>query len=102
MSDPGTQRETRRVGFVGLGRMGTAIAGRVLHGGHDLVAHNRTPGSAGAAELEGARAPMWGRNGEKCTVLLNGEGVLYRRRRPWRARRAGATRLHVTIGGPDC
>src|SRR5579872_4675197 len=47
----------RRVGFVGLGRMGTAIAGRVLGGGHDLVAHNRTPGTAGAAELErsGAR-----------------------------------------------
>jgi 3-hydroxyisobutyrate dehydrogenase-like beta-hydroxyacid dehydrogenase len=44
------------VGFVGLGRMGRAIAGRVLGGGHDLAVHNRTPGSAGAIELEQAGA----------------------------------------------
>ena len=54
MSPPDTPL---RVGFVGLGRMGSAIAGRVLGGGHDLVAHNRTPRTTGAAELErgGAR-----------------------------------------------
>ncbi|MBO0702673.1 MAG: NAD(P)-binding domain-containing protein, partial [Candidatus Dormibacteraeota bacterium] len=31
-----------RVGFVGLGAMGSRIAGRMLTGGHDLVVYNRT------------------------------------------------------------
>jgi 3-hydroxyisobutyrate dehydrogenase-like beta-hydroxyacid dehydrogenase len=32
-----------RVGFVGLGRMGQAMASRILGAGHDLVVFNRTP-----------------------------------------------------------
>jgi 3-hydroxyisobutyrate dehydrogenase-like beta-hydroxyacid dehydrogenase len=44
-----------RVGFVGLGRMGRGIAGRILTGGHDLVVFNRTPGKAGELEEAGAR-----------------------------------------------
>jgi 3-hydroxyisobutyrate dehydrogenase-like beta-hydroxyacid dehydrogenase len=35
-----------KVGLCGLGRMGSAIAGRVAGGGHDLVVYNRTPGKA--------------------------------------------------------
>ncbi len=35
---------TTEVGFIGLGRMGTAIAGRVADAGYDLVVWNRTPG----------------------------------------------------------
>jgi len=31
-----------KVGFIGLGRMGQAMAARVLGGGHDLVVYNRT------------------------------------------------------------
>jgi 3-hydroxyisobutyrate dehydrogenase-like beta-hydroxyacid dehydrogenase len=31
-----------RVGFIGLGRMGQAMAARILGGGHDLVVYNRT------------------------------------------------------------
>ena len=31
-----------RVGFIGIGRMGSAIAGRVLAGGHHVVVYNRT------------------------------------------------------------
>ena len=31
-----------RVGFIGTGRMGSAIAGRVLHGGNTLTVWNRT------------------------------------------------------------
>jgi 3-hydroxyisobutyrate dehydrogenase-like beta-hydroxyacid dehydrogenase len=46
---------TMRVGFVGLGRMGRGIAGRILTGGHDLVVFNRTPGKAGGLEEAGAR-----------------------------------------------
>ena len=35
-----------KVGFIGLGRMGSAIAGNVLKGGHDLVVYNRSPEKA--------------------------------------------------------
>jgi 3-hydroxyisobutyrate dehydrogenase-like beta-hydroxyacid dehydrogenase len=41
------------VGFVGIGRMGAAIAGRVVGAGHDVVAWNRTREKAEA--LVGAR-----------------------------------------------
>ncbi len=43
------------VGFVGLGRMGQAIAGRVLGGGHDLVVYNRTREKASELAKGGAR-----------------------------------------------
>ena len=43
-----------RVGFLGIGRMGSAIAGRVLEGGHELTVWNRT--AEKAAELAGRGA----------------------------------------------
>ncbi len=43
-----------QVGFIGLGRMGAAIAGRVLSGGHDLVVYNRTRSKADELEKGGA------------------------------------------------
>ena len=43
------------VGFIGLGRMGQGIAGRVLSGGHDLVVFNRTPEKASGLAEQGAR-----------------------------------------------
>src|SRR5437867_1817779 len=43
------------VGFIGLGRMGRGIAGRVLSGGHDLVVYNRTREKALELEKAGAR-----------------------------------------------
>lgn len=42
-----------KVGFIGLGRMGSAIAGRLVGAGHDVVAWNRTRSKAEA--LAGAR-----------------------------------------------
>jgi 3-hydroxyisobutyrate dehydrogenase-like beta-hydroxyacid dehydrogenase len=45
-----------RVGFVGTGRMGSAIAGRVLAGGNELVVYNRTREKT--AELAGAGASV--------------------------------------------
>ena len=39
-----------KVGYIGLGRMGTAIAGRVLNGGHDLTVYNRTRSKADELE----------------------------------------------------
>ncbi len=44
-----------KVGFVGLGRMGQAMARRVLDGGHDLVVFNRTAQKASELAAAGAR-----------------------------------------------
>jgi 3-hydroxyisobutyrate dehydrogenase len=44
-----------RVGFVGLGTMGAAMAANVARAGFPLVVWNRTPGRAGALTSAGAR-----------------------------------------------
>ncbi len=44
-----------KVGFIGLGRMGRGIAGRVLQGGHDLAVYNRTREKAAELGKAGAR-----------------------------------------------
>ena len=44
-----------KVGFIGLGRMGRGIAGRVLQGGHDLAVFNRTREKAAELGQAGAR-----------------------------------------------
>lgn len=44
-----------KVGFIGLGRMGQAIAGRILADGHDLVVYNRTRSKAAELEKGGAK-----------------------------------------------
>lgn len=43
-----------RIGFAGLGRMGQAMAGRLLDAGFPLVVHNRTPARAEALLARGA------------------------------------------------
>ena len=45
-----------KVGLIGLGRMGTAMARRVLAAGHDLLVYNRTPQKAADLVQAGARA----------------------------------------------
>ena len=83
----------------------TAIAGRVLGGGHDLVVHNRTPGEAG-----GARARRRARRGERRGGLRGARGrdhdARERRRaargraRPGRPARVAspAGAIHMTMG----
>jgi 3-hydroxyisobutyrate dehydrogenase-like beta-hydroxyacid dehydrogenase len=44
-----------KVGFLGLGRMGQAMAKRVLDAGHDLVVYNRTRAKAAELEQGGAK-----------------------------------------------
>jgi 3-hydroxyisobutyrate dehydrogenase len=44
-----------RIGLAGLGRMGTAIAGRLLDGRADLTVWNRSPGKADALADRGAK-----------------------------------------------
>ena len=43
-----------KVGFIGLGHMGTAMAGRLLQAGHDVTVYNRTPGKAQSLVDRGA------------------------------------------------
>jgi 3-hydroxyisobutyrate dehydrogenase-like beta-hydroxyacid dehydrogenase len=50
-----TNGQVAGVGFIGLGRMGQAIAARVLGGGHDLVVYNRTADKTVALAAAGAR-----------------------------------------------
>lgn len=45
-----------RIAFVGLGRMGRGMAGRLLGAGHDLVVVNRTPGRDDDLVARGARS----------------------------------------------
>ncbi len=41
-------------GMIGLGRMGANMARRLLRGGHEVVASNRSPGPIKELEAEGA------------------------------------------------
>jgi 3-hydroxyisobutyrate dehydrogenase-like beta-hydroxyacid dehydrogenase len=45
-----------KIGFIGLGHMGTGMAQNLLRAGHDLTVYNRTPGKAQALVSRGARA----------------------------------------------
>ena len=46
--------EPLKLGLIGLGNMGTAIAERLLDAGYELVVYNRTPGKADALSARGA------------------------------------------------
>jgi 3-hydroxyisobutyrate dehydrogenase-like beta-hydroxyacid dehydrogenase len=53
-----------KVGFIGLGRMGQAMAGRLIDAGHELVLYNRT--RAKGEELEKRGAKLAGSVEEAC------------------------------------
>jgi hypothetical protein len=44
-----------KAGFIGVGRMGSAMAGRLLAGGHDVAVYNRTPEKAEKLAEAGAK-----------------------------------------------
>lgn len=44
-----------KAGFIGLGRMGQAMARRLVEAGHDIAVFNRTPGKLRELEAAGAR-----------------------------------------------
>lgn len=50
----GPRVDAMRVAFLGLGRMGVAMAGHLLDDGHPLVVWNRSPGRAGPLLERGA------------------------------------------------
>lgn len=45
-----------RIGFIGLGNMGSAMAANLLAAGHDVTAYNRSPDKTAALAANGARA----------------------------------------------
>jgi 3-hydroxyisobutyrate dehydrogenase-like beta-hydroxyacid dehydrogenase len=45
-----------KVGFIGLGRMGAAMAGRLIAGGHEVGVYNRTPAKLDPLTERGAKA----------------------------------------------
>src|SRR5256714_14449778 len=47
-----------KIGFIGLGHMGSAMATNLLRAGHDLTVYNRTPGKAQSLISKGARAAV--------------------------------------------
>jgi 3-hydroxyisobutyrate dehydrogenase-like beta-hydroxyacid dehydrogenase len=62
-----------RVAFLGLGRMGVAMARHVLDAGHELVVWNRTPGKAGdlvSAGATEAASPKAAADGADAVVLM--------------------------------
>src|SRR6266566_6370859 len=46
--------ETMRVGFIGVGAMGSRMAARILAARHEVVVYDRTPESARRLESRGA------------------------------------------------
>jgi 3-hydroxyisobutyrate dehydrogenase-like beta-hydroxyacid dehydrogenase len=68
-----------KVGFIGLGNMGAAMAGNLLKAGHELTVYNRTPGKAHGLVAQGAR--LASSVSEACrgdavmTMLANDEAV---------------------------
>lgn len=43
-----------RIGFIGLGNMGAAMAANLLKAGHEVTAYNRSPGKVAALAAQGA------------------------------------------------
>ena len=44
-----------RIGFIGLGNMGSAMAANLIKAGHDVTVYNRSRDKADALAAEGAR-----------------------------------------------
>ena len=49
-------KQSMRIAIIGLGRMGRALAERLLEEGHQVSVWNRTAGRAAALQEQGARA----------------------------------------------
>ena len=47
-----------KLGFIGLGRMGREMAGRLLDAGHGLIVYNRSPAAAESFASRGAQIAL--------------------------------------------
>src|SRR4051794_14267581 len=65
-----------RVAFVGLGRMGRGMAGRLLAAGHELTVFNRTPDKARELIRDGAHradSPRQAASGADAVFVMVGD-----------------------------
>src|SRR5437870_804669 len=53
-----THKTIMKVGFIGLGHMGSAMAARLIQAGHEMTVYNRTPDKAKALISKGASPAM--------------------------------------------
>jgi 3-hydroxyisobutyrate dehydrogenase-like beta-hydroxyacid dehydrogenase len=56
-----------RVGFIGLGNMGSPIAANLLKAGHEVTVFNRTSSKAEPLVKQGARYPLKSRTRARAT-----------------------------------
>src|SRR5690349_5757337 len=72
-------RRAMRIGFIGLGQMGSGMAANLLGAGHEVIVFNRTPAKADQLVAQGAKAAR--SVAEACsaeavfTMLANDEAV---------------------------
>jgi hypothetical protein len=68
-----------KVGFIGLGQMGSGMAASLLKAGHEVIVYNRTPAKAEPLIAQGARAVASiadaCREGAVITMLANDNAV---------------------------
>jgi 3-hydroxyisobutyrate dehydrogenase-like beta-hydroxyacid dehydrogenase len=68
-----------KIGFIGLGHMGSGMAANLVRAGHQVTVYNRTPGKAGDLEKMGARVASGiadaCRGDAVITMLSNDEAV---------------------------
>lgn len=99
-----------KVAFIGLGNMGSAIAGRILQAGHDLAVWNRTETKTTPLVAAGARAGMSSRDAVKgaevvLTSLMDDQSVLDNLQGEQgflSAMKPGAIHLCLTTISPAC
>jgi len=60
-----------KIGFIGLGAMGSAIAANVLRAGHEVVAWNRSPAALEALERQGGKRAATPEVALQADVLLS-------------------------------
>nr|WP_287758617.1 NAD(P)-dependent oxidoreductase [Acidiphilium sp.] len=68
-----------KLGFIGLGQMGTGMAANLLKAGHEVVAYNRTAAKAAALERLGARraaTPAEACQGDAVVTMLADDDAL--------------------------
>lgn len=59
-----------KLGFIGLGQMGSAMAANLLKAGHELAVWNRTPEKADALVHAGARRAASPRDAADATIVM--------------------------------
>ena len=57
-----------RIGFIGLGNMGSAMAANLIKAGHDVTVYNRSRAKVDALAAEGAHAGGHGRRGVRAAT----------------------------------